>query len=50
MKKILLLILLSFPLVSWTQITDAQVYHDKLIDEARNVAGALNKFNTSLHS
>src|SRR5687768_3661063 len=50
MKKIVLFLLMIIPVSLAAQTNDAQAYHDKLIDETRNVAGALNKFNTSLET
>jgi hypothetical protein len=50
MKKIVLFLLMFIPVLVSAQITDAQIYHDKLVDETRNVAAALNKFNTSLET
>lgn len=50
MKKILFLFFISFPFVSFGQNTDPQVYHDKLITEAKLVGVALNNFNSSLET
>src|SRR5688572_20536667 len=50
MMKIVLFLLMVVPVGLTAQNIDAQAYHDKLIDETRNVAGALNKFNTSLET
>lgn len=50
MKKFVLFLLMLSPLLVSAQMTDAQTYHDKLINETRNVAAALNKFNTSLET
>lgn len=50
MKKIIVLILIGWPLFIMAQNTEAQGYHDKLINETRKVADALNKFNTSLET
>jgi hypothetical protein len=50
MKKILLLLFVSIPLGIWAQTSDAQAYHDKLNDETRKVAQALNNFNASLET
>lgn len=50
MKKILFIFLLSLSGISFSQVNDAQVYHDKLIAEAKLVGSALNNFNASLET
>lgn len=50
MRKIIFLLVFLSPLLGFTQNEDAQVYHDKLIAEAKLVANALNNFNSSLET
>lgn len=50
MKKVFLLIIFFIPLLSYSQTTDAQKYHDKLVNEAKLVGTALNNFNYSLET
>ncbi len=50
MKKLIFLFLIFFPIASFAQNTEAQIYHDKLIAEAKLVGTALNNFNSSLET
>lgn len=50
MKKIWILFFLLIPVASFGQQSEAQIYHDKLIVEAKLVGEALNKFNFSLET
>ena len=49
-KKIVFLLLIISPIASFAQLTDAQIYHDKLITEAKLVSTSLNNFNASLET
>ena len=49
-KKIVFLLFISFPFISFAQTSEAQTYHDNLISEARLVGTALNNFNASLET
>lgn len=49
-KEIVFMLFICFPFVSFAQATEAQVYHDKLIAEARSVKTALSNFNSSLET
>jgi hypothetical protein len=50
MKNLILLLLISIPVLSQAQNTDAQIYHDKVVAEAKLVGSALNNFNSSLET
>ncbi len=50
MHRFLFIIILSFPVASIAQLSEAQIYHDKVIAEARLVGLALNDFNSSLET
>jgi len=50
MNKLLFLLFISIPALSVAQNTDAQIYHDKVVAEAKLVGGALNDFNSSLET
>ena len=50
MKKLIGILIWLAPVVVTAQNTDAQAYHDKLIDESKLVSIALNNFNASLET
>ena len=50
MKKFLFILLLIVPAAVTAQGTEAQIYHDKLVNETRLVGAALNDFNKSLET